>query len=907
MSLKLRIATAILCLAAALVAAVLFATLHQSLDATRAHVARTDDVTLGLFRSLARIGLLTDDYAELQAFIERADIDPRLRSVILADAASRIVASSDPSRIGLQLDPALPHRPPDLHVVELSAYGHELGTLVAEFSDAPLVEAYQDAYRFGLGIAVPAALVLAVAGLGLAHLLTRPLARLAVAADRVTAGDLTARAELSGTDEVARVGRAFDQMVERLAGRFAGLTLARDRLLSPTEAMNEGFAVWDTDDRLVLSNRRLREMLPGVIPDDHGDVGFATLARRSLELLVDTGDIDPGAWLERRRAAHLQGNSVFELRDRRGRWLRISESLIPGGGVVGIYTDITEIRERQLALERSELRLRAIMDSVSDAILTVDAAGRIESANRRAASMFARPPELLRGEPVASLFEGQGSEPGIAGQSPPAALLDQGLGASRELVAVRGDGTRFAAETSVSVADWGEGSARIVTVRDISERKRAEALILYQATHDSLTGLPNRALFHERLDEALRRARRSGEMLAVMFLDLDRFKTINDSLGHAAGDALLAQAAGRFTACLREQDTVARMGGDEFIVLLRGLDEARQAGRAARRLLACLEAPFHLQMQEVFVTGSLGISLYPTDAADADALLRHADTALYRAKSHGRSQFQLFDASMNADTARRITLETMLRRACELGQLHLVYQPQIDLASGEVIAVEALLRWTHDELGPIAPQEFVPLAEETGLIASIGDWVLQRACTDLRDWRRSGAGQLRVAVNVSGRQFQQVDLAKRLERLLRRLGLPASAIELELTETALMREDASTNQAIADLQRLGVGLALDDFGTGYSSLSYLRRFPVQRVKIDRSFVCDMARSERDAALAGAVTMLAHGLGMRVVAEGVETGEQLACLRDLNCDEAQGYLLGRPTPAAQVPRLLRLAA
>jgi diguanylate cyclase (GGDEF)-like protein len=471
-----------------------------------------------------------------------------------------------------------------------------------------------------------------------------------------------------------------------------------------------------------------------------------------------------------------------------------------------------------------------------------------------------------------------------------------------EVTGRRRDGITFPLE--LSVADLPEPRSLVVTLRDITARKAVEDQIRYHATHDVLTGLPNRALFDDRLSTALRQSARHQDMIAVLFLDLDRFKIINDTLGHTIGDTLLVALSRRLRETVRAEDTVARMGGDEFIFILRGLKSAEDAVKPAQKILDAIRPPFHVGGHELHVTASVGISLHPADGPGADQLLKCADLALYRAKERGRDRIQLYNPALNVRVFEQMVLEGRLRRAIEQCQFVLLYQPQIELDSGELVGFEALLRWRHPELGLVPPDEFVPLAEESGLIEPLGRWVLRTACLQHRAWREAHLPPVRLAVNMSARQFQRNGLEERIREVLAETGMEASCLELELTESVLMQEGDHTASLLAKLSELGIGLALDDFGTGYSSLSYLKRFPITRVKIDRSFVRDIATSEGDAAVARAVIAMAHGLGVDVVAEGIETLEQLAVLRRYECDEGQGYLLGRPVEPTAVPEVMR---
>jgi diguanylate cyclase (GGDEF)-like protein/PAS domain S-box-containing protein len=438
------------------------------------------------------------------------------------------------------------------------------------------------------------------------------------------------------------------------------------------------------------------------------------------------------------------------------------------------------------------------------------------------------------------------------------------------------------------------------TVIDITQRKNAERQIVHQAYHDALTGLPNRMLLFDRLTQALSLARRDERGLAVLFLDLDQFKLVNDTLGHAAGDRLLVEVARRLQNAVRECDTVARVGGDEFTLLLRNLDEGNDAARAAKKVLDAIARPLDVDGQRLYLTTSIGISMYPADGQEAEALLTNADIAMYRAKELGRSRFQLCTPEMNAKSVARLTLERDLRLAVERGELALLYQPQVRIASGRTVGVEALLRWNHPERGLVRPAEFIGVAEETGLILPIGEWVLRAACEQARRWHRNGCAELRVAVNLSALQFQQRGLVAVVQEVLSDTGVDPDWLVLEITESAAMHDAELTVEVLAMLRAMGLRIAIDDFGTGHASLSYLRQFPIDSLKIDRSFVADLETSREGSTIVNAIIGLAHGLDLEVVAEGVETEGQLRFLAERGCEEYQGFLISQALSAVEVP-------
>ncbi len=448
---------------------------------------------------------------------------------------------------------------------------------------------------------------------------------------------------------------------------------------------------------------------------------------------------------------------------------------------------------------------------------------------------------------------------------------------------------------------------------EISERQQAEAKIHYQAWHDLLTGLANRSLFTEMLGVSLARVRNSENLLAVIVINLDRFKTINDTLGHAIGDRVLQLFAERLTRCLRLSDTVARWGGDQFTMLLSHISSPEDASKISQRVLDTMTLPFKWDCQStgkvippIHISTSMGIALYPQDGEDAETLLRNADAALHRAKENGRNNYRFYCPEMNSQAAELFKLENRLHQALERGELIIYYQPQVNIKTLAITGMEALLRWQHPELGLVPPGQFIPLAEETGLIVPIGEWVLKTACAQNRVWQEAGFSELRVAVNLSPRQFQQPNLVTCVARILSETGLAPEFLELEITESTVMQNVDFTRAMLGELQEMGVSISMDDFGTGYSSLSYLKKFPFHTLKIDRSFVRDLKDNPQDTAIISAVIALGCGLNLRVVAEGVENIEQLELLRRLECEQMQGYLFSRPLTAQDATQLLQEA-
>lgn len=462
--------------------------------------------------------------------------------------------------------------------------------------------------------------------------------------------------------------------------------------------------------------------------------------------------------------------------------------------------------------------------------------------------------------------------------------------------------------------ELGNAVRMISSMMDITERKQAEEKINYLAYYDALTGLPNRTLFEDRLPKALSLAQRNEQMLAVMFLDLDRFKTINETLGHSVGDRLLCGVAERLTSCLRGSDTVARFAGDGFALLLTQISNTEDAARIARRtennaveiahnILEALRQPFNCEGHALYITASMGIGVYPHDGKDTQTLLRNTGAALNRVKEEGGSSYQFYTASMNAKALQQLVVENNLRLALEREEFVLHYQPQVEISSGRIIGVEALIRWQSPELGLVSPADFIPLAENNGLIVPIGEWSLRTACAQNKSWQEDGLAPLRVSVNLSPRQFEQPDLIETVARVLKETGLSHTYLELELTESSIMKNPERAIETLRKLKEMEIEISIDDFGTGHSSLSYLKRFPIDRLKIDQSFVRDATTDPTDAAIIMAIITLAQNLRLKVTAEGVETEEQLKFLHLLKCGEMQGYLFSRPIPAEALRQLL----
>ena len=563
-----------------------------------------------------------------------------------------------------------------------------------------------------------------------------------------------------------------------------------------------------------------------------------------------------------------------------------------------IAEDLTAPMRARAALHDSEERFRIAFDHAAVGLAQAARDGRWLSANRKFQDIVGYSEEELK----TMNFRDMSLDQELPASEAPLRMLLAGEIPSYAIEKryVRKDGEPVWVNVAVSrmVSSRGDVSLMIV-VENIARRKQYEHELRHMASHDVLTGLANRSLLMDRLDQALALAHRTGHQVAILFIDLDRFKTINDSLGHEAGDHVIIEAGRRLSSMVREGDTVARLGGDEFVVLMPDLEDADGAAVLSAKLLEALLLPMNVLGHEFSPIGSIGISIYPRDGVDSNALLKNADAAMYRAKELGRGNFQFYTEEMNARTLDRLCMESGLRRALERHEFELHYQPQIDLATGEQVGVEALLRWNPPGGEPVGPAEFIPIAEETGLIVQIGAWVLRAACEQIVAWRKAGLPSMTVAVNLSARQFHQQNLVQLVGQILAETGCDAAQLELEITESVVMADPAGATATLQELSDMGVSLSIDDFGTGHSSLSYLKRFPIHALKIDRSFVRDLTTDADDAAIVCAVIALAHTMQLKVIAEGVETEEQLAFLREHRCDQFQGYFYSPPVSAERL--------
>jgi diguanylate cyclase (GGDEF)-like protein/PAS domain S-box-containing protein len=562
------------------------------------------------------------------------------------------------------------------------------------------------------------------------------------------------------------------------------------------------------------------------------------------------------------------------------------------------------------ALYVEKERAVVTLNSIGDAVLCTDISGSITYLNFVAESMTGWCREEATGKRLAEVFriiDGPTRKPA---RDPMEMAVEQNrtVGLTVNCVLIRRDGFESAIEDSAApIHDRaGHVTGAVIVFHDVSAARAMSDQMTHSAQHDVVTNLPNRLLLNDRITQSISLARRQKRPIALIFLDLDRFKNINDSLGHATGDKLLQSVSKRLLAGVRGSDTVSRQGGDEFVILLSEITHPEDAATSAKKLLHSLRAPHSIGGQELHINGSIGISVYPKNGEDAETLIKNADTAMYHAKESGRDNFQFFTADMNLKAVERQSLEGSLRRALEREEFLLHYQPEVNLDTGEITGVEALIRWQQPDRGLIAPSQFVPVAEDCGLIVHIGRWVLREACRQARAWQNAGLPPLPIAVNVSAVEFRDKGFVEGVRAILSETGLQARYLELELTERVLMQDAESTASVLQELKMMGVHLAVDDFGTGYSSLSYLRQFPIDVLKIDRSFVHRITADPDDSSIVSAIIHMGKSLKHRVIAEGIETQEEMAYLQTQRCTEGQGYLFSRPLCAAQFAHLLEMS-
>ena len=632
-----------------------------------------------------------------------------------------------------------------------------------------------------------------------------------------------------------------------------------------------------------------------MLPDSQGISTFDQLfaAARDIPILtLNTGH---------------KGKALAAEAMRRGAQGSLTKGYFVSNLVPQVLRNIIQRKAIEESLFKERARAEIALNSIGDAVICTDTFGNVDYLNIAAENMTGWSRAEANGLPIGRVFQIINGATREQEQNPVDLVLkhDKPKALDAGMVLIRRDGIEVAIEDAVSpIHDWnGELTGAVIVFHDATQAVSMSKKLAHLAHHDFLTDLPNRLLLNDRITQAITLAQRGGTQLAVLFLDLDKFKHINDSLGHEAGDKLLQSVTRRLSACVRNSDTVSRQGGDEFVILLTGGKYGEEAALTADKILAELALPHHVDKHELHITASIGISVYPEDGQNAETLIKNADTAMYHAKEKGRNNFQFFSSEMNTRAVARQIIEAHLRFALEKGEFLLHYQPKVNLDTGMITGAEALLRWKHSEWGMIPPEKFVSIAEDCGLIVPIGRWVLREACTQAKQWLDAGLMSGSIAVNISALEFRKANFVEGVRDILSDTGLGADSLQLEITESVLMRDAESSTSILQDLKNIGVRLAVDDFGTGYSSLGYLQRFPIDALKIDRSFVHDIGSAAHDGLIVGAVIGMGNNLHLQVVAEGVENQEQLAFLRGAHCDEGQGYVFSRPLVASQFAKLL----
>ena len=782
-SLRYRIAATIFVLEAVMMALVLWQTLALAVQASRNQQLAHEAATLNASSEISRNALLSEDYSDLLPYMQSVPYVGGVTHALVADHRNIVVASTDLTQLGKPMPPLESSGTEFWRTRDITNDNEKLGTLAIRFSSAKLIESIKDARNLGISIAMTGMGIIAVVGTLMGFLLTRRLGVLTEAAQRFAQGDLAAKTGLQGKDEVAEVGRAFDQMAAKIQEHIAIIQESNQRFALAVAGSNDGIWDWDIVTDETYFSPRWKEIL-----------GFQESGPEFRNRISD--------WFER-----IHPEDYKKVRDDLDTYLRAGNASF--------------VLEHRLQKKTGEY-------------IWV----------------------LMRGK-VSRNSEGK---------------------------AVRMTGS----------------------LSDITDRKQQEFTIQHQATHDSMTDLPNRIVLHDRLLHAIQEAERGQEPLAVLMMDLDRFKEINDTLGHHVGDLVLQEVAVRLQNLVRKSDTVARFGGDEFAVVLPGVD-ASKVVPIVNKILKALEPSVVIdEHNHLHIETSIGIALYPEHGEDPTSLIKCADIAMYAAK-HSNNGYSIYDAAQDQHSADRLSLTANLRRAIDADELVLHYQPKIDLGSGQVVGVEALVRWQHPTLGLLFPDAFIPLAERCGLINPLTFRVLRIAIHQHHQWNQAGL-ELAIAINLSARTLQDLGFPVQVAESMLRLGMDAKYLEFEITESAIMADPVRALKVLTQLNEMGIRMSIDDFGTGYSSLAYLQKLPVRAVKIDKSFVIGMATNPSNIAIVRSTLDLGHNLGLKVIAEGVEDREACDMLKSYGCDMAQGYYFSRPLPAEQIAeKLMTFAA
>ncbi|KVW96941.1 EAL domain-containing protein [Thiobacillus denitrificans] len=779
-------------------------------------------------------------------------------------------------------------------LIQLGSEGFEVVLLDLSLPDSQGLEAFDQVFQ-----AAPDSLILVLSGLTDEETALQAMQR--GAHDYLSKGHVDAH----------WLPRALRYVIDRKTARGA-LQSSEERFRAMSDASPLGIFVSDAEGRCTYTN-----------------AAYHTISGLSFEQTLGTNwstAIHPedrervlAEWRDAARGqAPFQTEFRFLQEDKRIVWTRVNSAAMLDGkksfGRVQTVEDISDRKSAEFVLQTAEEalfeekeRAQVTLNSIGDAVLTTDILGKVTYLNRVAEAMTGWFCEEALGRPISEVFNILDDTTRLPVANPMLRAIeeDRTVGLDANCVLVRRDGFESAIEDSAAPIHNRDGqvAGAVIVFHDVSESRGMALEMAHLAQHDFLTSLPNRLLLTERFLHAIGMAQRNRKQVGLMFLDLDNFKHINDSLGHAIGDQLLQSVANRLVACVRTTDTVCRQGGDEFVILLAEIGQPQDAANIAETLRAALDIPHLIDGHELHVTLSIGISIFPDDGIDVESLMQNADTAMYHAKASGRNNYQFFRAEMNARAVRRLFVETSLRRALRQGEFLLHYQPKIDLASGAMTGAEALIRWQDPDLGLVYPAQFVPIAEENGLIVPVGRWVLREACRQVQAWLDSGLHAVPVSVNISAMEFRHENFLEGLALILKETGLAPRYLQLELTESILMHSVEASASVLEALKAMGVQLAIDDFGTGYSSLSYLKRFPIDTLKIDQSFVRDIVTNADDASIVAAVIGMGRNLKQRVIAEGVETQEQLALLQARHCDEGQGFHFSHPVSARDFARLL----